>query len=79
MRFLLFYDLFVDIRDQTGALAAVVQILAENQISISNIQILEIREGITGALRITVTSESAQAAAGAILKKKGYEISFTPS
>lgn len=73
-----FYDLFVDVRDQAGSIAAVVQILAENQISISNIQILEIREGITGALRITVTSEAAQKKAGTILTKQNYEISFTP-
>ncbi|MDY0405705.1 prephenate dehydrogenase [Virgibacillus sp. 179-BFC.A HS] len=71
-----FYDLFVDIRDQPGAIAAVIQILADDGISISNIQILEIREGITGALRITVTTESAQQRAISILRKNGYEISL---
>src|SRR5699024_4570665 len=51
-----FYDLYVDVKDKPGAIAMVVQMLAVSGISISNIRILEIRDGINGALRLTVQS-----------------------
>lgn len=69
-----FYDIYVDIRDQAGALASVTQILAKENISINNIQILEIREGITGALRLSLSSKEAQRKSLSILENKGYEI-----
>ncbi|WP_206207660.1 prephenate dehydrogenase [Virgibacillus indicus] len=69
-----FYDIYVDIRDQAGALASVTQILANENISINNIQILEIREGITGALRLSLSSKEAQRKSLSILQNKGYEI-----
>ncbi|WP_404453158.1 prephenate dehydrogenase [Oceanobacillus kapialis] len=68
-----FYDLYVDIRDQTGAIAKVTQLLAENSISINNIQILEIREGITGALRLSFSSQSFLNNASKLLTEQGYE------
>lgn len=69
-----FYDLYVDIKDQPGALALVVQILAVKEINITNIQILEIREGINGALRITVPTKEAQEKSKSALEKHGYEV-----
>ncbi|PAV29492.1 prephenate dehydrogenase [Virgibacillus profundi] len=69
-----FYDIYVDIRDQTGALASVTQILANENISINNIQILEIREGITGALRLSLASKDTQKESYNLLKNHGYEI-----
>lgn len=71
-----FYDLYVDIKDQPGALAAVIQILADQDISIINIQILEIREGITGALRISVASKQAQDISLQLLVNNGYEVTL---
>ena len=71
-----FYDVYVDIRDQTGALASVVQTLASKNISIKNIEILEIREGITGALRLSFASKQAQTRSFSILQNKGYEITI---
>ncbi len=68
-----FYDLFVDIRDQPGALASVVQVLADEEISIKNIEILEIREGITGVLRLSFYSKAAQQQSKRLLEKNGYE------
>ncbi|GAB3802421.1 prephenate dehydrogenase [Virgibacillus kimchii] len=68
-----FYDLYVDIRDQTGALASVTQLLADHEISINNIQILEIREGITGALRLSFSSRDKQKKSKNVLQKHGYE------
>lgn len=68
-----FYDLFVDIFDQTGALLNVVSLLAEEDISIKNIEILEIREGITGVLRLSFVTKEDQLSSHRLLIKNGYE------
>ncbi|MDC3413047.1 prephenate dehydrogenase [Aquibacillus sp. 3ASR75-11] len=69
-----FYDIYVDIRDQPGALLQVIKLL--KSISIRNIQILEIREGITGALRLSFQEALEQKEAKRILEADGYEISI---
>src|SRR5690625_992401 len=69
-----FYDLFVDIKDQPGAIASVSTLLANEAISIRNIRILEIREDISGALRLSVTSKSDQEKAMKLLQNHGYEV-----
>ncbi|TFJ93818.1 prephenate dehydrogenase [Lentibacillus salicampi] len=69
-----FYDLYVDIRDQTGAIASVANLLAEEEISITNIRILEIREGITGVLRLSVSTKNEQLKSQRILQQYGYEL-----
>lgn len=71
-----FYDVYVDIQDQTGALANVVQLLAFAEISITNIRILEIREGIMGALRLSVSNKQHQDDSIHLLTKHGYEVSI---
>lgn len=68
-----FYDLFVDIFDQPGAILKVIGLLADEEISIKNIEILEIREGITGVLRISFVSKDDQLASHRLLIKNGYE------
>jgi len=68
-----FYDLYVDIRDQTGAIASVANILAEEEISITNIRILEIREGITGVLRLSVSTKDEQLKSYQVLQQYGYD------
>lgn len=68
-----FYDLYVDIFDQTGALLKVITLLAEHEISIKNIEILEIREGITGVLRLSLLSQDDQIESHRLLVKNGYE------
>ena len=52
------YTLDVDIRDEVGAVARVSKILADNGINISGLQIIYSREGIGGALRISVVAEN---------------------
>src|SRR5690625_5761123 len=68
-----FYDIYVDIRDQTGAIASVTQLLANHEISINNIQILEIRQGITGALRLSFSSREKQKESKKVLEQHGFE------
>lgn len=69
-----YYDLYVDIKDQPGTIAKVVQLLATAEINIRNIRILEIREDINGALRLSVTSKSEQKKAYDLLVNNGYEV-----
>lgn len=68
-----FYDVYVDIFDQPGALKTVVTLLAEADISIKNIEILEVREGITGVLRLSFVSKEDQLTSHRLLIKHGYE------
>ncbi|RDW22050.1 prephenate dehydrogenase [Oceanobacillus chungangensis] len=68
-----FYDVYVDIKDQTGSIAAVAQLLAEHRISIKNIEILEMREGITGVLRLSFYSKKAQTESAILLRNNGFD------
>ncbi|MGA9288331.1 MAG: prephenate dehydrogenase [Anaerobacillus sp.] len=52
-----FYDLFLDVQDQPGVIAAVTQKLAAENISITNIRIIETREDIMGVLRVSFRTE----------------------
>src|SRR5690625_4852498 len=73
-----FFDLYVDIKDQPGAIASVVQLLASKEISIRNIRILEIRDDINGALRLSVTSQEDQQKAYELLKQSTYDVTIDP-
>lgn len=68
-----FYDVFVDIQDEPGAIARVVQLLALEEISIKNIEILEVREGIMGALRLSFYSRKTQERSARYLESHGYD------
>src|SRR5690625_702119 len=71
-----FYDVYVDIKDQPGSIASVVQLLADEEISIRNIQILEIRDDINGALRLSVTNRNDQQRAYSLLKRNDFEVTI---
>lgn len=71
-----FYDVYVDIEDQPGAILSVVQLLASEDISLTNIEILEIREGITGALRISFARKETQKESIRLLTENGYDITI---
>lgn len=68
------YELFVDIRDETGTLASLAVLLSDHGISIKNIGILHNREFEQGVLRIEFYSEENRKHAIRVLKENGYYI-----
>jgi len=69
-----YYDVYVDVKDQPGAIASVVQLLATEEISLRNIRILEIRDDIYGALRLSVNNQQDQQRAYEVLKQSNYDV-----
>ena len=69
-----FYDMYVDVKDEPGSIAKVVQLLANASISLKNIRILEIRDNVNGALRLSVTTEKDRQRAVTLLKENDYEV-----
>jgi len=68
------YDIFVDIIDESGAIATLATILASNNISIKNIAILHNREFEDGVLRIEFYQQDAVEKASELLSKFSYVI-----
>ena len=68
------YELFVDIKDETGSLALRATLLSLHSISIKNIGIIHNREFEQGVLRIEFYDKDAVAKATRILETNGYHI-----
>ncbi|MFE1244291.1 prephenate dehydrogenase [Fictibacillus sp. NPDC058756] len=67
-----FSDLYVDILDTAGALSKVTTLLAESQISIINITILEVREDLNGVLRLSFQNDNDRDNAQQLLHHENY-------
>lgn len=68
------FELFVDIKDETGALALLATLLSLHGISIKNIGIIHNREFEQGVLRIEFYDNDAVAKATRVLDTNGYHI-----
>jgi prephenate dehydrogenase len=68
------YDLFLNVPDHPGIIARVTAILAEHSINLTNIQIIESREDVMGALRLSFRNEKDMDAAHELLKESGFDI-----
>lgn len=68
------YEIYMDIDDETGAIAMVATLLADNKISIKNIGIIHNREFHDGVLKIEFYDEESQGNAINLLKHQGYTI-----
>lgn len=66
------YQLYVDIKDQPGALAAITTTVAEAGVNIREIEILHAREGDQGAVRLAFLSAEEEQAAMKALSGKGH-------
>jgi len=66
------YQLYVDIKDQPGALAAITTVMAEAGVNIREIEILHAREGDQGAVRLAFLTASEEQAAMKALSGKGH-------
>lgn len=69
-----FYDLYIDIPDHPGVIGQITTLLGEERISITNIRILETREDILGALRLTFRHEEDLERAMKLITKKNYDV-----
>ncbi|EUJ38411.1 prephenate dehydrogenase [Listeria weihenstephanensis FSL R9-0317] len=67
-----FYDLFVDVPDYPGVISEVTGFLAQEEISLINIKILETREDIMGILQITFQNEKDRERAKRCIEKHSY-------
>ncbi len=65
-----FFDLFVDVPDYPGIISEVTGYLAEEEISVINLKILETREDINGILQLTFQNQSDLERGKACLKNK---------
>ncbi|MCF6139638.1 prephenate dehydrogenase [Pseudalkalibacillus berkeleyi] len=68
-----FYDLYVDVLDQAGVISHITTILAEGNISITNIRIIEAREDVYGVLRISFRTDEDREKAKKIIEQHQYE------
>lgn len=70
----LLHDLVVVIEDRPGAIAGVVSILAAANLNIKDIEILRIREGEGGTLRLAFEDAATLERAVDLLSTKGYQV-----
>lgn len=68
------YEIYIDLMDEAGEIAAIAAILASNQLSIKNIGILHNREFQDGVLRLEMYDREALNASITLLKRHHYTI-----
>lgn len=68
-----YYDLYIDVMDVPGAIAGITSLLAEHGISITNLHIIESREGLLGVLRISFQTEDDRAQAQVLLNRNNFK------
>ena len=68
------YELFTDLADETGGIAAIAKLLADNAISIKNIGIVNNREYEEGILHLEFPDEEMRNQAREILSAGGYTV-----
>lgn len=66
------FEIYVDIPDYPGIIAQVTAIIGRADINITNIGIIEMREGITGVLRVSFRSEKDRAHAMETLHQQDF-------
>jgi len=68
------YDLCIEAEDRPGIIAEISTALADNNINIKDIEVLKVREGESGILRLAVESLGERITSQHILSKRGYTV-----
>lgn len=68
------YDIAVVVEDRPGMIASIATTLADRAINIKDIQVLKVREGDAGTLRLAFESEADRQQAITLLSQKGFQI-----
>lgn len=66
------YDLLVRVEDRPGVIASIASILSERGINIKDIEILKVREGDAGTLRLSFETPEARIEAGTLIGTIGF-------
>ncbi|MFB9769300.1 prephenate dehydrogenase [Lactiplantibacillus modestisalitolerans] len=69
-----FFDLFLNIPDQVGAIAAVTHQLAKAHLNVVNLHLLEVREDVDGVLQLTFSDAASRMRAVEVLTAAGLQI-----
>lgn len=72
-----FYDLFVDVLDKPGVISDITARLAKENISLTNIRIIEAREDVFGVLRLSFQTENDREKARYMLEEASYSTYIT--
>lgn len=67
------YDLSVVVEDKPGVIASIATSLIVEHINIKDIEVLKVREGDSGTIRLSFESEKKRTRAKALLEKTGFE------
>lgn len=68
------FEIYVDLADEAGGIAAIATLLATNGINIKNIGIIHNREFIDGALRIEFYDDTSCTKSAALLRARNYNV-----
>ncbi|MFQ5636404.1 MAG: prephenate dehydrogenase/arogenate dehydrogenase family protein [bacterium] len=68
-----YFDVVVIVEDKPGVIAEIASSLAEKNINIKDIEILKVREGEAGTLRLAFESHQQRESAIKLLAQKGYQ------
>ena len=68
------HEIYVDLADEAGGIAAIATLLATNGINLKNIGIINNREFIEGVLRIEFYDEQSSAKSAALLRARNYTV-----
>jgi prephenate dehydrogenase len=68
------FDLLIRVEDKPGVIASIAVSLAEQNINIKDIEVLKVREGDSGTIRLSLETEEARIQAKSLLEKRGFSI-----
>ncbi|MBN1892920.1 prephenate dehydrogenase [bacterium] len=68
------FDLQVRVEDKPGVIASIATTLAGESINIKDIEVLKVREGDSGTIRLSLETEEARLKAKALLESSGFSI-----